>query len=358
MAEPLGASLPINPSGGIDHRLHQGLPVNAVTPHGDGSSGTAESPPSTEFHLGTTIEAVVRGPPASPSTAALPVGTHLLLRIVAMPQAPPPGFLIGRVIESGGPETLVDTLFGLLALQRKLGLPDGTLIAFERIEATPPALMAETPPSRAGGWPALDEALAVLAQTAPDLATQLRAALTPGSGAEMAGSLLFLLGMLYRGDWPGGGIAAALSRADHAKLAKRLGDDSTELRRLADDPATGEWRVLTLPLLAGMSLIPLRLFIRRGKPAAPPEEATRFAVEVEFPQFGPLQLDGLLRGTHLILVLRSHHELPAEIRDEASEACRRAMTAWGLSGDLGFATVAEFALTPLSKLRKHVQVSI
>lgn len=357
MAEPLGAGLPINPTGAIDHRLPASLPVNAVAPHHDGSSGAAhELTPSTEFHLGTTIAALVRGPPTTKTAAALPLGTQLLLRIVALPATPPPGLLIGRVVDSGGPETLVDTLLGLLALQRKLALPRDTLFAFERLEEIAPETAEVATPSRAGGWPALEEAIAILAQVAPDLAAKLRATLMPGSGPQLAGTLLFLLGALYEGAWPG--IGAALAAADHGKLGQRLTDDAEELRRLAADPATGDWRVLTLPLLAGMTVLPLRLFMRRRKTGAPAEEAIRFAIEVELSRLGPLQLDGLLRGTHLILVLRSHRGLPLSLREDAAAVCRRALEEWGLSGDLSFATAAEFALAPLTSLRKHIEVKV
>lgn len=358
MAEPLGVSIPVNPTGAIDHRLPTSLPVNAVAPHHDGSSAAQESTPSTEFHFGTTIAAVVRGPPATQTAAALPLGTQLRLRILALPVAPPPGLLIGRVVDSGGSETLVDTLLGLLALQRKLALPPGTLFAFERLEEIAPESTDAATPSRVGGWPALEEAIAALAQIAPDLAARLRATLSPNSGPQLAGTLLFLIGALYGSDWPGTGIDAALSSAEHAKLAQRLADDAEELRRLGSDPATGDWRVLTLPLLAGPIVLPLRLFMRRPKPGAPAEETTRFAIEVELSRLGPLQLDGLLRGMHLILIVRSHRGLPAPLREETTAVYRRALREWGLSGDLSFATAAEFALAPLSSLRKHVQIKV
>lgn len=359
MAEPLGVSLPIAPAGGVDHRLPSGTPATAVTPRHDGSSGAApQTVPSTEFHLGTTVEAVVRAPATPGTPGALAIGTRLLLRIVALPSAPAPELLIGRVVDSGGPETLIATPLGLLALQRRLALAPDMVIAFERLEEIPPELMAEDTPSRAGGWPALDEAIAVLAQAAPELAARLRAELMPSSGPQLAGTLLFLLGALYNGDWPGSAVSIALAAANNARLGQRLADDAAELRRLGADPATGDWRVLTLPLLAGVTVLPLRLFMRRRKPDAPPEDVTRFAIEVELSQLGPLQLDGLLRATHLILVLRSHRSLPQELRGEASAVCRRALQDWGLSGDLSFATAAEFALTPLSGLRKHIKVSV
>lgn len=359
MAEPLGIGVPIAPTGGVDHRLPAGTPVTAVTPRHEGSPGAApEAAPSTQVDLGTSVEAVVRAPPIPNTPEALPVGTHLMLRIVAVPSEPTPNLLIGRVVDSRGPETLVITPLGLLAVQRRLALAPGTVIAFERLEEIPPELVVVDTPSRAGGWPALDEALAVLAQAAPELAARLRAELTPHSGAQLAGTLLFLLGALHHGEWPDTGMKSALVAADHAALARRLAEDADELRRLGADPATGEWRVLTLPLIAGVTVLPLRLFLRRRKPDTEGEDATRFAIEVELSPLGPLQLDGLLRGTHLILVLRSHRGLPEALREEASRVCRRALLDWGLTGDLSFATATEFALTPLSVLRKHIKVSI
>lgn len=359
MAEPLGISVPITPAGGVDHRLPTGTPITPVGPKQDGSHGPApDSGPSTEFHLGTTVEAIVRAPAVPAIAGALAVGTHLLLRIVALPSSPATDLLIGRVINSGVAETLIDTPLGLLAVQRRLALAADTLIAFERLEEiVPPPATADTP-SRVGGWPALEEAIALLTQASPDLAARLRAELMPGSGPHLAGTLLFLWGSLYQGEWPGAGVAAALASADHAKLAQRLSDDADELRRLENDPATGDWRVLTLPLFAGMIVLPLRLFMRRRKPGTPPEELMRFAIEVELSGLGPLQLDGMLRGAHLVLVLRSHRGLPQELRQEAGAVCRRALQDWGMTGDLSFATAAQFALTPLSNLRKHVQINI
>src|SRR5215469_1784155 len=359
MAEPLGISMPIAPSGGVDQRLPTGTPIAAVTPRHDDSGGNAsQAPPSTELHMGTTVEAIVRAPPIPNTPGPLAIGTRLLLRIVALPSSPDATLLIGRVIDSAGRETLVATALGLLALQRRLTLEPGTAIAFERLEEIPPETATADTPSQAGGWPALEAAMAVLTQAAPEIAARLRAELAPRSGAQLAGTLFFLLGALYNGDWPGAAVNAALTGASQAKLGQRLADDATELRRLGSDSATGEWQALTLPLLVGATVLPVRLFLRRRKPDAPVEDSIRFAVEVELSQFGPVQLDGLLRATHLILVLRSHRGLPQELRTEAAAVCRSAMQQWGLSGDLSFAVAAAFAVAPLAGLRKHIKVSI
>ncbi len=360
MAESLGIGTPIAAAGPVDHRLHPGAAIASVAPRGDNSPGeSARAAPPTQLDIGTVVEAVLRALPPAGTPDALGIGTHLLLRIVTLPSAPTPGLLIGRIGDGGGGgETLVETAIGLLALLRRLALKPGTIIAFERLGEIAPATSAQDAPSRVGGWPALDETLTVLAQAAPALAAAIQSELMPGSGTQLAGTLLFLLGALYHGNWPGPAVAAALKGAGQANLAQRLAEDTVELRRLGADPATGDWRVLTLPVLAGVTTLPLRVFTRRREPGAPAEDGTRFAIEVELSPLGPLQLDGLLRGVKLSLVLRSHRDLPPELRAQARAAFQRALAAMALVGDISFVTTAQFAVTPLSGLREHVKVSV
>jgi hypothetical protein len=358
MAESLGISSPIAPLG-LDHRLHANAPVGSVTQRGENPAGGNPKPaPSTQLAVGTTVEAVVRGPAPAGAENALAIGTRLLLRIVAPTDTPAAGLFLGRILDSASGETLISTPLGVLALMRRLALEAGSLIAFERIEQFADAMGTLDAPSTAGSWPALDEALAVLTDNSPAIAAQLRAALMPGTAPQLIGTLLFLIGALYRGTWPNAATISALTAAGHADLAKRLGADAAELKRLSDDPTTGDWRVLILPFMSGPATIPLRLFMRRPKPGAPAEDGTRFTIEIELSRFGPMQLDAMVRERRLILVVRSHRSLPRELCQDAGAAFRRAMPLWGMTGDISFATQAQFALAPLSGLRKHIAVTI
>jgi hypothetical protein len=65
----------------------------------------------------------------------------------------------------------------------------------------------------------------------------------------------------------------------------------------------------------------------------------------------------MLRGARLILVLRSHRNLEAELRQELRAAFAEALNGSGLSGDLSFATAASFLVRPLDQLREHVQIT-
>lgn len=351
MADSVGMGSPITPTAAIDHRVLTG---NAVTPaQARGDQGTNRPVPSeepTHLALGTVIEAVVRAPGGSGPAA----GTQLLLRIVAA-GAPATGLVTGTVVDIAGNETLVATPIGLLALQRRLALPPGTTIAFVVIDTMTPVSEATLTPARSGGWLALEEALFALVGSSPALAEQLRAELTPQSGPELAGSLLFLLGAVYQGNWPGPAIGKALGDAGQAKLNKRLADDIAALRRLAEDQSTGEWQVLTLPLLLGNFPLAIRLYLQRHRAAA--QDGIRFALEVELSRLGPVQLDCLVRANRLILVLRSHRGLSPELRQEMRDVFRQATARAGISGDLSFATAATFLVSPLDQMRGHIKIT-
>jgi hypothetical protein len=351
MADSVGMGAPITPVSAIDHRAYAG---NAVTPaQARGDQGANRPMPSeepTQLALGTVIEAVVRAPSSNGPAA----GTQLLLRVVA-PTAPADGLVAGTVVDVAGNETLIATPIGVLALQRRLALPPGTTIAFVVIDTMTPVSEAALAPARSGGWLALEEALFALVGSSPALAEQLRTELTPQSGPELAGGLLFLLGALYHGNWPGPAIGKALGDAGQAKLNRRLADDIAALRRLAEDQSTGEWQALTLPLLLGNFPLAIRLYLQRRRATA--QEGVRFALEVELSRIGPIQLDCLVRANRLILVLRSHRALSPELRQEMREVFRGATVRAGIAGDLSFATAAAFLVRPLDQMRGHIKIT-
>jgi hypothetical protein len=349
MGDTVGFGTSITPTAAIDHWIN---PQTAVTPaqnRGEQSQPTISEEP-TQLGLGTVISAVVRAAAAQGPAE----GTQLLLRIVA-PTTATPDVVTGIVDDSVGNETTLATPIGLLALQRKIALPAGTQIAFVVIETVAPQVEAAMAPARTGGWSALEEALFALLGPAPVLAEQLRAELTPPSGPELAGTLIYLLGALYQGNWPGPAINRAINDSGNAKLNKRLAEDVAALRRLSNDETTGEWRVLTLPLLVGNFPLALRLYLQRRKPAG--QDGIRFALEAELSRLGPVQLDCMVRASRSILVLRSHRALPPELREEMRGVFQRALQACHVSGDLSFATVATFLVHPLDQMRQRIQIT-
>ena len=131
-----------------------------------------------------------------------------------------------------------------------------------------------------------------------------------------------------------------------------------ELGRLSKDAATGEWQVLTLPLMTGAAVEPLRLYVRRGGTPETSEDGSRFVLEAELSRLGALQLDGMVRAKRLDVVLRSHTPLPSELRAEAASVFHSASAAHGFTGDIAFATAAVFSVAPLAGMRHPVEVRV
>ena len=164
--------------------------------------------PPLQLDLGTTLTATVVAPAQGDSAAS--AGTKLLLRVAATPEGAGETAQSGTIASGAAGETLIESSIGTLALDRRLALPEGTQIAFARLEAMAPEA-AEPAPAQASGLPALDQALAALQKSAPALAQQLHATLAPATAPALAGTLLFLMGALYRGAWPGEAIGRALT---------------------------------------------------------------------------------------------------------------------------------------------------
>ncbi len=381
----LKTALPLAPGTKVELRVVATNPptvtLQAAAPEAE------EIEPPLQLDLGTTVTATVVA--AAPGSDALPAGTRLELRVAPTPAAtsqatpssasptrpsgpaqpaalPLPPDAPDETVRTGtiatGPagETVIETDFGTLTLDQRLTLPAGSVIAFLKLGAVMPETADPAlPSSQASGLPALDQALAALDKAAPALAQQLHATLAPATAPALAGTLLFLMGALYRGAWPSEAVNRALTAAGHDKLRQKLGTDMNDLGRLSKDRATGDWQVLTLPLMMGAVVEPLRLYVRRDDdtPEAG-DDGTRFVLEAELSRLGALQLDGLVRQKRLDVVLRSHAPLPPALRAEAASVFRSASAAHGFSGEIAFATVAQFSVAPLATMRQPVQIKI
>jgi len=366
-------TLPLPVGAHIDLRLVPGPPPAAqllniidAPARPPAPPGGAETPPD-PVDLGTQLRATVAAPAASAASPApvsalaapLAVGSQLVLRLVPLTDATPEdaGILTATVAADAADAsaTALQTPLGVLTLDRRLAVPAGTTLGLVPVAALPPdAADATAAPGRA--WPALAEALATLDRVAPELAARLRSELTPQSGAQLAGTLLFLLGAVGSGTWPGAKTAGALDRAGRSDLRLRLDGDTAELRRLADPPR-GDWHVFMLPLLDGASLHAVHLYLPRNSGGnTRPEDGTRFVLDVEMSRLGALQLDGLVRQKRLDLMLRSQREIAPELRQEIAAVFHDTTTAAGFTGELAFATSARFTVAPLDALRPPVGI--
>jgi hypothetical protein len=330
-------------------------PASRLSSSPSGTAPPAEAPPD-PIELGTQLAATVSMPAGGDASAALPAGSRLVLRIVPLSGAPTdPAILTGSVTADSADATVLQTALGTLTLDRRLALPPGTMLGLERLATLPPD-MPDAAPAAGQSWPALAETLAALDRLAPDFAARLRNDLAPQSGAQLAGTLLFLLGALGTGNWPGAKAASVLDRAGRSDLRLRLDSELDEVRRLADPPS-GDWHVFVLPLLDGTALRAVQLYLRRNSGGnTRPEDGTRFVLDVEMSRLGALQLDGLVRHKRLDVMLRSHREIAAALRQEIAAVFRDTTSAAGFAGEIVFATAARFAVAPLDALRPPIAI--
>jgi hypothetical protein len=331
-------------------------PASRLPPSPTGTAAPAEAPPD-PIDLGTQLVATVSAPAGDNGSAAgLPPGSRLVLRIVPLPDTPADAAIFSASVAADTADaTVLQTPLGTLTLDRRLALPPGTQLGLERLATLPPD-MFDAAPALARGWPALADAVAAFDRIAHDLAARLRNDLAPQSGAQLAGTLLFLLGALGTGNWPGARAASVLDRAGRGDLRLRLDAEMDEVRRLAQPP-TGDWHVFVLPLLDGAALRAVRLYLRRNSGGnTRPEDGTRFVLDVEMSRLGALQLDGLVRHKRLDVMLRSHRELAAALRQEIAAVFRDTATAAGFVGEIVFATEARFAVAPLEALSPPIAI--
>jgi len=291
------------------------------------------------------------------------------------PSVPPASSRVdgGRVIAA--------TVIGNAADGRLLVRADGTLIAlanraplapetvlrleilgFERPPATasqqsvppPPAVQPLSPLSPT--WPALSEVIDVLRQTAPATAQALVTSTVPAANASLLANIMaFLFGVQFGNprSWLGPQAVQALERAGRGDLLARLGDDFTQVARLAQDSGGGDWRMLLFPFFDEGHLHQVRMFLRDhrggGGEEGEGEQGQRMIVDVDLSRLGRIQLDGLYRHDAFDLVLRSAAPLEEDARRDIVELFTDTLAASGLQGGLTFHVTRSFP-APLAEL--------
>lgn len=201
-------------------------------------------------------------------------------------------------------------------------------------------------------WPAFDEAAQILAQAAAhDPAVQVLNAILPrpASPAQMTPALLFFIAAVQSGDMPGwmGDKAINTLRREGLRGADALGRltrDFSGLSKMQTEPLSQDWRGMAIPMLVQGEIQKIYLYYRHqgGEREEDGEESkersTRFIFDLNLSRLGDVQLDGLMKGRRLDLILRTHapfsHAMQATMRRKYLDV----LEAGSLSGDLAFQT--------------------
>ncbi len=343
------------------------------------SSGAAAAPTAPAPALAGALPGQVPGVAGAPGTA-LPTAPGPAAHPAAAPFSSP----VAAGTASGAPETplrftglvtgatptgrpILSTPLGTLSLEVEARLPGGSRVA---LELAPGALLkaAEPPPpiaaahSLAHAWPALEEALAILAD-ASATATQGTPQGVPQPGTRLTSGMLFFMAALSGGNlgrWLGADALQTLRASGRDTLIGRLSRDLTQMARMAEGTggsggAVGDWRLLPIPLWHESHVHQLRLFLRQhedrhdGGKKHDRRDPTRFILELEMSRLGEMQLDGLIRDKRFDLMMRTRGALPEDMRQDIRWIFEDANQAAGYSGSLGFQASADWHFLPIDQ---------
>ena len=371
-------------------------------------AGTAPPPPTTGIPP-TTATPTAPSPPAAPSPASMPAAPAPLPATTTAPPAAhahpaaaqpgtpsqmpaptpapapaaptaapgtvsPPPVLTGTVIaHPPGGNAVVRTPAATLSLPMPAGLPVGSRVTLEvigRPELPPLAAAATSKPEglTAAGWPALDDAVTILARTDAQAAELLLRAI-PQANARMAASMAMFASALRSGD-PRQVLADAvtrgLERAGKRDTADRLKGDVEKLSADSARPlAGGEWRAYTMPFLGGAQIEPIRLYVRhdpedeQGGRRRGRGDDERFVLEVAMTRLGRVQLDGLVRRTdkQFDLIVRTERPLPQDMRRDIAAIFAENAEVCGTSGMVSF-QAARFVELPPPETQAATMISV
>lgn len=338
------------------------------------ATGTAGAPAQLPQNLAAALKLL----------AALPTGTEVKLRLIAISPGPgqpvvlpaaaagTPHVMAGRIVGyTPTGHAVLHSPLGAIVLQGTLAVPVGTELSFAIEPALPmpagaAAAAVPTLPqfllSLSRGWPGLMEALALIRQSAPGGGTDAASSLAhlPQPGPRLAAGLVAAIQALRSGNIEMllGGLAALRGGSPERDDAiRKLRQEFGQISSLAQDKPGVDWRCCFIPLLDDGTVRQINLFYRRdrGKDQKDDEAGhagTRFIVEVDMSKMGPFQFDGLVRAKRFDLMVRSHVALTPQMRGDISALFQEALAIGDYTGNLQFQKVREFPVSPLEEIEK------
>lgn len=206
-----------------------------------------------------------------------------------------------------------------------------------------------------GEWHNLREALNLVARQDPIVAQTVISQMMPQANAQLSNALLFFMAALNLGSiekWLGQEFTQALRAAGRTPLLQALDDDFSTFSRLQNEAGGQDWKSLNFPFFDGSNLRQVRMFYRQRQgndDMTAGEETTRFVIELNLSKSGQMQLDGLFKKQQFNLAIRSHKDVPEDMRLHIGKLFNEHMEISGLKGQLIFKTTTPFPIDPLAE---------
>ncbi len=194
-------------------------------------------------------------------------------------------------------------------------------------------------------WPVLTELLQTLQQTEPELAQAFARSLpSPANPRSLPAAALLFLAAAKGGDltaWLGDKKLEAIQKLGKSGLLSRLSGDGQQMTRLSTEPVSNtDWRAVPMPMFWDSEIQKITLYFKRDGDASGQEnkdgEQTRFIFDLSLTRMGDMQIDGLMRGLRLDLIVRSQSPFSQPMMAHMKHLYAGAIEDVNLSGDLSF----------------------
>jgi len=265
------------------------------------------------------------------------------------------GTIIGNTTQG---QPVVKTSHGLIALDIKAKMPEGTQVKLEILSAARPdpqphakPVLSEAKLEQGVGknWPTLEEIDKILTQSNPGAADNLHQAMIPKADHRLAANMIFFLKALGRGNfknWADDKVMKALSKA-RPDLLNKLESDFRQISDKIKTPNSTDWKIAYIPLQDNGQINQIRLAERDHKDEkeeGKEDPGVRFVIDLNLSRLGAMQLDGLTKESNRMfdLIIRTHKPLAGFIRRDILEIYENAMDTIGFDGKLSFQVTPNF----------------
>ncbi len=192
-------------------------------------------------------------------------------------------------------------------------------------------------------WPALDDIYQTLLISSPQLAQMMaRTMPSPSAPAQLGPAALLFIAAMRTGNlenWLGDKKIDTLLRLEKSSFLSRLSGDTASALQSGNDAQSSEWRSYPIPMLWQNEISKVMLHMRHEREAREDGEeggGSRFVMDVSLTRMGEVQLDGLVRGKRLDLVVRTELPISHSMQDAMRKAYADALTHTDVYGDIGF----------------------
>lgn len=210
----------------------------------------------------------------------------------------------------------------------------------------------------------MDDLFQAFYQATPQAAQILgRIIPSPANTANFGPALLLFAAAMKSGDlqaWLGDKKSDMLQKLGKAQLASRLSGETSSLAGQTDAPAS-EWKSLPIPMLWQNEISKVMFHVRKepSEDGRDPKDSdqTRFVMDLSLSKMGDVQLDGMVRGKQVDLIVRTQMPVSFPMQDAMRTAYAKALDGTDIYGEIGFqSNVKEWA--HILKREENIKTSV